>query len=42
MCHKVLLEKPVGKRLDGIPRCRWEDNFKVDLKKIGIAWDGFI
>ena len=42
VCHKVLLEKLGGKRLDGIPRCRWEDNFKVDLKYISIAWVGFI
>jgi hypothetical protein len=26
--------KPEGKRLLGIPGCRWEDNIKVDLYKI--------
>jgi hypothetical protein len=37
-----LLEKPGGKRLVGILRHRWEDNFKVALKWTGIAWVGFI
>jgi hypothetical protein len=30
--------KPEGKRSLGRPRCRWVDNIKVDLRKIG--WDG--
>jgi hypothetical protein len=30
--------KPEGKRPLGIPRCRWMDNIKMDLKEI--EWDG--
>ena len=29
--HKVLVGKPEGKR----PRCRWEDNIKMDLEEVG-------
>jgi hypothetical protein len=27
--------KPEGKRTLGTPRCRWEDNVKMDFKEIG-------
>jgi len=30
--YRVLVEKPERKRLLGRPRCRWEDNIKVDLQ----------
>jgi hypothetical protein len=30
--------KPEGKKPLGRPRCRWVDNFKIDLREIG--WDG--
>ena len=33
--HKVLVGKPEGKRPLGRPRCRWEDNIKMDLQKVG-------
>ena len=33
--HKVLVEKPEGKRPFGIPRRRWEDNIKMDLEEVG-------
>jgi hypothetical protein len=33
---KVLMGKPIGKRPIGKPRCRWEKNFRMDLKEIGI------
>ena len=33
--HKVLVEKPEGKRPLGKPRRRWEDNIKVDLQEVG-------
>ena len=33
---KILTGKPTGKRLLGRPRCRWEDNNKMDLEEIGI------
>jgi hypothetical protein len=32
----VLVGRPEGKRPLGRPRCRWEDNIKMDLRKIGI------
>ena len=31
----VLVEKPVGKRLLVRPSCKWEDDIKMDTKKIG-------
>jgi len=31
----VLVEKPEGKRPLGRPMHRWEDNIKMDLKKVG-------
>ena len=33
--HKVLVGKPDGKRPLGRPRCRWEDNIKLDLEEVG-------
>ena len=33
--HKVLVEKPEGKRPLGRPRRKWEDNIKMDLQKEG-------
>jgi hypothetical protein len=33
--HRVLVEKPEGKRPLGIPSRRWEDNIKMDLQKVG-------
>ena len=33
---KILTGKPTGKILYGRPRRRWEDNFRMDLKEIGI------
>jgi hypothetical protein len=32
---RVLVRKPEGKRPLGRSRCRWEDNIKVDLQKVG-------
>jgi hypothetical protein len=34
--YRVLVEKPESKRPPGRPRRRWEDNIKMDLRKIGI------
>jgi hypothetical protein len=34
----VLVGKPEGKRAVGRPKCKWEDNIKVDLREIG--WNG--
>ena len=39
---KMLTGKPTGKMPLGRPRHRWEDNFRMDLKEIGINmrnWD---
>jgi hypothetical protein len=33
---KILTGKPTGKRPLGRPRCRWEDNIRMDLEEIGI------
>jgi hypothetical protein len=33
--HRVLVGKPEGKRPVGRPRRRWEDNIKMDLRKVG-------
>ena len=33
--HRVLVEKPEGKRPLGRPRLRWEDNIKMDLQEMG-------
>jgi hypothetical protein len=30
----ILVERPEGRRPLGIPRCRWEDNIKMDLREI--------
>jgi hypothetical protein len=36
--YRILMGKPEGKRPLGRPRCRWEDNIKMDLRETG--WDG--
>ena len=33
---KILTGKPTGKRLLGRPRCKLEDNIRMDAKDIGI------
>jgi hypothetical protein len=33
--HRVLVGKPEGKRPLGRPRCRWEDNIKMDVEEVG-------
>ena len=32
--HRVLMGKPKGKNLVGIPKSRWEENIAIDLKVI--------
>jgi len=32
--YRVLVGKPEGKRPLGRPRCRWEDNIKMDLQEV--------
>ena len=33
---KILTGKPTGKKPLGRPRCRWEDNIRIDLEEIGV------
>jgi hypothetical protein len=33
--YRVWVGRPEGKRPLGRPRCRWEDNIKLDLREIG-------
>jgi hypothetical protein len=33
--HRVLVAEPEGKRPLGRPRCRWENNIKMDVREIG-------
>jgi hypothetical protein len=33
--YRVLVGTPDGKRSLGRPRCRWEDNIKMDLQEVG-------
>ena len=35
-CFQGLTGKRTGKRPVGRPRCRWQDNIRMDLKEIGI------
>jgi hypothetical protein len=41
--YKVLVGKTEGKRPLGIPRRRWEDGIRMDLREIGLGgvWIGF-
>jgi len=32
--HRVLVGKPEGSRPLERPRCRWEDNIKMDLREV--------
>jgi len=33
--YRIFWGKPEGKRPLGRPRCRWEDNIKMDLQEVG-------
>jgi hypothetical protein len=35
---RILVGRPDGRRPLGKPRCRWEDDIKMDLQEVG--WDG--
>jgi hypothetical protein len=45
--YRILVGKPEGRSPLGRPRCRWEDNIRMDLREIGSggmdwidkAWD---
>jgi hypothetical protein len=36
--YRILVGRPEGRRPLGRPRCRWEDNIKMDLQEVG--WRG--
>jgi hypothetical protein len=41
--YRVLVVKPEGKRPQGKPRRRWEDNIRLDLQEVGcgvLDWIG--
>ena len=40
--HRVLVEKPEGKRPLGRPRRRWEDNIKMDLQEVGGGYEDWM
>jgi hypothetical protein len=41
--YRISLEKPERKRPLKIPRSRWEDSVKMDLRKYeGMVWTGLI
>jgi hypothetical protein len=33
--YRALVGKPDGRRPLGRPRCKWEDNIKMDLPEVG-------
>jgi len=39
---RSLVGRPEGERPLGRPRCRWEDNIKMDLREIGIDGENWI
>jgi hypothetical protein len=36
--YRILVGEPKGKRPLGIPRRRWEDNIRMDLKRDRMGW----
>ena len=34
---KILTGKPAGKRPLGRPKCKWEDNIRMNLKEVGVS-----
>jgi hypothetical protein len=35
--YNMLVGRPEGRRPLGRPRCRWEDNIKLDLREVGFG-----
>jgi hypothetical protein len=33
--YRILVGRPEGRRPPGRPRCRWEDNIKMDIREVG-------
>jgi hypothetical protein len=40
--YRVLVGRPQGNRPLGRPRCRWEDNIKMDPREIGVDGSNWI
>ena len=40
--YRGLVGKPEGKKPLGRPRCRWEDNIKMELQEVGCGGMGWI
>jgi hypothetical protein len=40
--HGVLVGKPEGKKPLGRPRCRWENNIKMDLQEVGGGYEDWM
>jgi hypothetical protein len=40
--YRVWVGKPEGKRQLGRPRRRWENNIKLDLQKVAVAYPGIL
>jgi hypothetical protein len=40
--YRILVGRPEGRRPLGRPRCRWEDNIKMDLQEVGCGGMGWI
>jgi hypothetical protein len=43
--YRILVGRPEGKRPLGRPRCRWEDNIKMDLREVrwgGMDWRALV
>jgi hypothetical protein len=40
--HRMLVVKPERKRPFERPRCRWEDNVKMDLREVGVGCGDWI
>jgi hypothetical protein len=38
IANRILVRKPECKRSQGMSKCRWEDNIKIEHRKIG--WSG--
>jgi hypothetical protein len=36
--YRALMGKPGGRRPLGRSRCRWEDNIKMNLRKVEVGW----
>jgi hypothetical protein len=42
VAHRILVEKPEGKRPLGRPKGRWENNIRLDLQEVGCRDEGWI